>query len=601
MTGRVIVYQDNLVENNMEDESKGLGEYLDIFIRRRYLVVIPAIILSIVAVTVVSFLPATYKSQGMILIEAQEIPADLVRSTVTSYADQRIQIIKQRILTTANVMEIINKFDLYKDQRKKSLPSSQLVAQFRSNMSVNMVEANVTDPRSGRRKKATIAFRVSFLDPSPKVAQVVASELVTKFLSENVRTRTERAADTQAFLESEAAKFQKKIQDLESKIADFKNEYRESLPELLQYNLSLVDRYEKELVTNENRIMALKDQIVLYSLEQSSIPQNLSVESLPELDPQSDLKSQLSSTRSQYNALLTRYSASHPDVINLRKQLENLETQLGGSFSSNDISDRLSTAVSELELLQQKYSDNHPDIKAAKSKVETLRKESELVEIDKSLEAEPTRTLVNPSYARIQAKITLTERDIERLLQRQKTVRVQLEEAEQRVLQTHQVKRAYDDLIRDRANHISKYQELKSKQLQAELAQNLESENKGESFSLIEPPKVPSKAEKPNRPKLMAMGIAVSVGFGFALAFLVELLFGGVRGYKEIAKVTGLTPLVVVPVIHNTDDLKKKRNRKYRIAFYILVIMTMGVIAFHFFVMNLELLWFKVIRKISLL
>jgi hypothetical protein len=168
-------------------------------------------------------------------------------------------------------------------------------------------------------------------------------------------------------------------------------------------------------------------------------------------------------------------------------------------------------------------------------------------------------------------------------------------------LQTHQVKRAYDDLIRDRANHINKYQELKSKQLQAELAQNLESENKGETFSLIEPPKVPSKAEKPNRPKLMAMGIAVSVGIGFGLAFLVELLFGGVRGYKEIAKVTGLTPLVVVPVIQNTDDLKRKRNRKYRIALYLILMISVGIIAFHFLVMNLELLWFKVIRKISLM
>jgi uncharacterized protein involved in exopolysaccharide biosynthesis len=581
----------------MEEESKGFAEYLDIFIRRRYLVVIPAILLTIISVSVIWFLPSTFKSEGMILIEAQEIPADLVRSTVTSYADQRIQIIKQRILTTANVMEIIKKFDLYKNLRKKSVPSSQLVAQFRSNMSVRMVEANVTDPRSGRTKKATIAFTVSFLDPSPKVAQVVASELVTKFLSENVRTRTERAAETEAFLESEATKFQKKIQDLELKIADFKNEYSDSLPELLQYNLSLVDRYEKELVTNNSRITALKDQLVLYTLEQSSIPQYLPQSPLQTVGSKSVFQQQLDTLRSQHNSLITRYSPSHPDVINLERQIKSIESQMLGDDSGTSIAQRMIAAKNDLALLQQKYSNNHPDVKAAITRIDILQKELENV---------PAETIINtkiknPVYSNLQAKITLAERDIDRIQERQKLVKLELDRAEQRVLQTHQVKRAYDDLIRDRSNHISKYQELKSKQLQAELAQNLETENKSESFSLIEPPQLPSKPEKPNRPKLMVMGAAMSFGFGLALAFLFELAFGGVRGYKEITKVTGYTPLVVLPVIENSNDLKRKRYKKYRLIIFGFFLLISGIVAFHFFVMSLDVLWFKLIRKVSLL
>jgi uncharacterized protein involved in exopolysaccharide biosynthesis len=54
----------------MEEESKGLTEYLDIFLRRKYLVIIPALILSIISVVVVNYLPSTYKSEGLILIEA---------------------------------------------------------------------------------------------------------------------------------------------------------------------------------------------------------------------------------------------------------------------------------------------------------------------------------------------------------------------------------------------------------------------------------------------------------------------------------------------------------------------------------------------------
>ncbi len=99
----------------MEEEVKGIGDYLDIIKRHKYLVIIPALILIAISAAVAYMLPATYKSEGLILIEAQEIPHDLVKSTVTSYADQRIEIIKQRIMTTANVMEIVNKYSLYPD------------------------------------------------------------------------------------------------------------------------------------------------------------------------------------------------------------------------------------------------------------------------------------------------------------------------------------------------------------------------------------------------------------------------------------------------------------------------------------------------------
>lgn len=595
----------------MEEESKGLGEYLDIFLRRKYLVIIPALILSIIAVVVVKLLPSTYKSEGLILIEAQEIPIDLVKSTVTSYADQRIQVIKQRIMTTSNVMEVVKKFELYKEMRKKS-PSSQVVAEFRSNMAVKMVEANVTDPRSGRKKRASIAFTVSFLDPSPKVAQIVANELVTKFLTENARTRTERAAETESFLEEEATKFQKKIQDLEKNIADFKNQYSDSLPELLQYNLSTVERLQDELAANRNQVVALKDQVAAFTIEQTTIQRYLSATTPsragPNTQPPSPLEVQLAETKAQYSSLLTRYSKTHPDVIRLKKQVASLESQLGISSSEKqDIESRLTSAESALADLKQRYSESHPDVKAAANKVKIITEELESYNSNSSsqsvsqAENQSTRGQVNPLYVQLETKIKLIEREVQRLIARQSEVREKLADFEQRVVQTHQVKRAYDELIRDHANHLSKYQELKAKQLEAELAQNLESENKGESFSLIEPPQVPTEAEKPNRPKLMVLGVGASFAFGLGLAFLFELLFGGVRGHREIAKITGSAPMIVLPVINTNNDLRKKRNKKYRLVFYVVLLMVVGVVAFHMFVMNLEIFWFKLMRKISLM
>jgi uncharacterized protein involved in exopolysaccharide biosynthesis len=509
-------------------------------------------------------------------------------------------------MTTSNVMEIVKKFDLYKEMRQK-VPASQVVAQFRSNMLVNMVEANVTDPRSGRKKRASIAFTVAFLDPSPQVAQKVANELVTKFLTENVRTRTERAAETESFLEVEATKFQKKIQNLEKNIADFKNKYSDSLPELLQYNLSTVERLQDELVTNRNQIMSLKDQAAAFTLEQSSVQRYLSLTSQSPLIANSNnsLEDRLVEVKAEYTSLMTRYSSSHPDVIRLKKQVESLQEQIGDSSGDKLLEDELYSAKAELTNLKQRYSDSHPDVKSAVLNVKNLENElaaRELGAENKNSELNNTRKpQINPLYVQLDTKIKLTEREIERLQARQNELIKKLEDFEQRVVQTHQVKRAYDDLIRDHANHLAKYQDLKAKQLEAELAQNLESENKGESFSLIEPPQVPNKAEKPNRPKLMLMGVGAAFGLGLGLAFMYELLFGGVRGHREITKITGQTPLIVLPVIETNDDLNKKRNKRFRIILYLIILAVAGVVIFHLYVMNIEIFWAKLMRKISLI
>jgi uncharacterized protein involved in exopolysaccharide biosynthesis len=509
-------------------------------------------------------------------------------------------------MTTSNVMEIVNKFDLYKEMRQK-VPASQVVAQFRANMLVNMVEANVTDPRSGRKKRASIAFTVAFLDPSPRVAQVVANELVTKFLTENVRTRTERAAETESFLEVEASKFQKKIQNLEKDIAEFKNEYSDSLPELLQYNLSTVERLQDELAANRNQIMSLKDQVAAFTLEQSSVQRYLSFTNQTSLTTNTNysLEAQLAEVKAEYSSLLTRYSSTHPDVISLKKQVESLQEQLGGESGEVLLELELNSARAELTNLKQRYSDSHPDVKSAVLTVKNLERAlaSNANNSDnKSAEKNNNRnSQINPLYVQLDTKIKLTEREIERLLVRQNDVINKLKDFEQRVVQTHQVKRAYDDLIRDHANHLNKYQDLKAKQLEAELAQNLESENKGESFSLIEPPQVPNKAEKPNRPKLMIMGVGAAFGLGLGLAFLFELLFGGVRGHREITKITGQTPLIVLPVIKTNNDLKKIRNKRIRMILYLIILAIGGLIAFHLFVMNIDIFWAKLIRKISLI
>jgi uncharacterized protein involved in exopolysaccharide biosynthesis len=82
----------------MEEEVKGLGDYLSIVRRRKMQLFLPMALILVISGIVAFALPAVYESEAIILIEQQEIPEDLVRSTVTSYADQRVQVISQRVM-----------------------------------------------------------------------------------------------------------------------------------------------------------------------------------------------------------------------------------------------------------------------------------------------------------------------------------------------------------------------------------------------------------------------------------------------------------------------------------------------------------------------
>lgn len=531
----------------MEEDVKGIGDYLEILNRHKKLVIYPAVLLMVLSAAVALLLPATYKSSGLILIESQEIPNDLVRSTVTSYADQRIAVIKQKLMTTAKVMAIVKKFNLYPNELKQSAPSA-IVELFRENMIIDMVEASVTDPRSGRSKKANIAFNVSFMDKNPLVAQKVANELTTEFLTENVKTRTARASETREFLKEEGDKFQRKIQLLEKKLAEFKQEFNDSLPELLPYNLSMVEKLQDELVEGQNHMMILKDQIMTMSLELANL-----------------------------DALLPTFGAQQPATA----------TQ------------QLAQAKGEYAAIQGKYSKNHPDVKRLKRQIESL--ESELTADQKASNEEPEAQYKSPLFLKINSKIDSSEREIKRIFARKKEINEKLSMFEKRVAETHQVKRAYDDLIRDYDNNLAKYKELRAKELQAELAQNLESENKGESFTLIEPPLVPNKPEKPNRPKIFIMGAVVSIGIGIGLALLFEMLVGGVRGYNEISRVLGSSPLVVVPMLTVKGEQVQNTTSRYTRLYWVIGVAVLFVIGFHYLIMDLEIVWFKLLRKISLL
>ena len=581
----------------LQADDKTLADYLGAIKRRKLplFAVMAAVFICIAAIAIL--LPAVYKSSAIILIEQQEIPQDLVRTTVTSYADQRVQIISQRVMTTSNMKQIIDKYDLYAEQRKDD-PLEVILDQMRDDISLDMISADVFDPRTGRAAKATIAFSLSYTNESPKLAQKVTNELVSLFLNENLRNRTEMAEDANQFLQDEVDRLGERVNKLEKKVARFKQDNAGSLPEMVKLNREMMDREERELTEMKRRIQTLQERRIYLESELSQLsPLTASFSETGEriLGPRDRLK--ILETR--YITLSSRYSAVHPDVMKLQDEIEALKQEIGSSEDKNETAMRLKEARLDLLSLQKKYATDHPEVKKTSRLVLSLEQDLQQYTATKPDRQESVKP-DNPAFIQLQTQLEATGTELAGLRESEKLLRDKIAMYEERLSQSPDVEREFRALLREYENEVLKFKEMKAKQMEAQLAENLETENKGERFTLIEPPLLPVRPDKPNRMALLALAVVAALGAGFGSVTLVENLDRSVYGRKGVERLVGELPLTVVPYIETPAEAQRRRQRYVIIVLALLLSIVVLLLAIHFFFKPLDVLWFVLLRKFGL-
>ena len=579
----------------MEEQTKELKDYVDAFRRRRTSILSVAAVIFVISVIAALFWPPTYRSTATILIEEQEIPSDLIRSTITSFATERIQTISQTVMTRANLMQIIQKYDLYHDKRRFNT-TEEILDRMRSDIKVKMINADVIDPRTGQPRPAAIAFTLSYDGAGAEVTQKVASELTSLFLSENLKTRTEKAADTYSFLSDEANKLKQHITDLEQQLAAFKEKNAGRLPELVALNMQMRERTESELRDVQNQSRSLDDRKFYLEGQLAQInPFNPVIDENGERIP--DPATRLKMLRSQYISATAKYAPDHPDVVRLRREIEGLEKQTGDIDSRTEQAKELATLRTELAAAKQKYSPDHPDVirltKAVAAQEEALKQNAapELV-IGKE---KPD----NPAYLTFQAELEGIKSQMQVNAAQREQLKAKLSEYEKRLQQTPEVERNYLVLTRDYDNSVKRYQEIKAKQGEAQVGQELEKERKGERFSLIDPPELPEKPTIPNRPAIIILGILLSIGGGVGYAAVAENIDSSVRGARGVMAVLELPPLSVIPYMPNSVDIAHaEKTRKITILVFASGFVLL-MLLIHFFWTPLDVLWFKGLRKVD--
>jgi uncharacterized protein involved in exopolysaccharide biosynthesis len=587
----------------MAEQVKDIRDYLAILAKKKKYFFIPFVGLFILATVIAYLWPATYESSSTILIESQQIPEDFVRSTVTGYADERIQSLTQQILSRSKLWEIIQQFHLYAKSQEK-LTREEILEKMRDDIRLDTISADIVAPSQGSKRRAaahattaqiTIAFSIAYRGRNPDTVQKVDSTLASLYLEQNLKTREEQAKTTTEFLQAEAKELRERIQVLGNKIAAFKQEHEGIQPELQQFNLTQADHLELEIKQVENQLRTAEDRRVyleaMLPTVQPDTPATGASGDRIYLDPQSRLRA----LRVSLADLQSKFSDDHPDIRKVKREMAELEKMVGTQRLSGSLKrQRLIDLRAELAEKQGKYSADHPDIKKLKSEIALLEQQP-----DKAGPVQPVTNPENPAYINLTTQVEATKNEILSLQRQREALKNKLKMFNERLEESPKLEQEYFAIARDYQNAHAKYMEVMNKIMEARISEGMEEHQKGEKFTLVDPASYPEKPVTPKRWLIILAGFVLSLGSGVGAVALAEQMDHSLERALDLTSLTGLPVLgTIIRIVTKEDLIKAKRRRRFVWA-ATGVTLFLGLTLFHLLYMDLWVLTATLLRLIN--
>lgn len=524
----------------LEPATTGFGDYLAILRKRRKLLFLVGLPILAIGVALAIALPDVYRSEGQIEIEGAQAlrsnPNSLTQDPDdTPYADQYVRSLSTVVLSDRNLAKLLNQHQLYEDQAAD--PAAAL-DRLSSDIKVDIVTVPILDPNTGRERDVVTAFTVAYDNPRPKSAQVGAEWLVNSFLQENRNDRQRQAAGKAQFFAREAERMREHVAGLEAKLADFKQKNIGKLPELNEVNMNVMDRTENDIQNVETQMQALRRERVFL------------VAQLQQARASGPESGNLRALEDEYNRKSMQYDQSHPDLIMLRRQIDQLRA--GGTTSGMSLRAQLQQQRSILAEAKQRYSENHPDVQRITRNIEALE-----ARIASGETSDRSASFDSPMAVQLQTQLNATDTQLAALQARAMELRTKLSGLEGRMTAAPEVEREYQAVTRDLASARAKYDELLKRQMDAEVSEAAIAGGTADKFRVKSSPKTPAEPAKPQRLAIVIIALVLGAIASFTSIIMAQLLDQTVRGARDVQDILGVAPLTSVPVIKRSNVVRK--------------------------------------------
>ena len=497
-----------------------LEQYWAIAWRRRWWLIVPLFVGWGLVMLSGRFITPRYRSDTVIIIEPQASERYVVPN-IEFDIQARLQNITQQILSRTKLLEIINRHDLY-HSNQNSTDSESLVQRMRRDIRIDLIQAP-------GRPGDLAAFKVSYSAPAPALAQQVTSELTSLFIDENLRSHRQASENTTQFLEEQLDAARLDLGRQDEKLRDYKARHLGELPEQLQNNVQVLSGLQMRLQANTD------------SLDQAN-QQQLYLESL-----------------------LAQYQGAHAEMK---------DPSDGADANPADLEGQLARLKGKLADLSVRYEPNYPDVRQLRDRIATLERLKKQTESSKQNESSSTdsddmRAARTPSdlqdrgpALQIENQLAANKQKIARLEQTSKKLDRQIDEYQSKLNLVPLREQELAEINREHEQSRAAYESLLSKKTQSEMATNLEKQQQGELFSVIDPPNLPRRPYWPDRFKLSVFGIVCGTFLALGITGLAETLDVRIHGDSDLRDLISLPILVGIPLLQTAIDERRVKTRR---------------------------------------
>jgi polysaccharide chain length determinant protein (PEP-CTERM system associated) len=486
------------------------ADYLAIARRRIWIIIIPAVVVPVLVFLISLKIPNRYTSQTLVLVEQQKVPDSYVKPVVAEDLNQRLLTMQEQILSRTRLEPIIDKYNLYKNERQKA-PIEDILDRMRKAVAVTPIKVD------GTTRGTVPGFYISFASDNPRVAQQVCAEITSMFMDENLRARQQTAQGTTNFLISQLNDAKRNLDEQDKALAAFKSRYVTQLPERDQTNLTMLSTLNSQLdAVTQSITQAGQQKTYLESLLAQQVAAWKSKQVEGAAAPE-DLERQRADFQNQLISLQTRYTADHPDVIKTKEALKQIDKKIAAA----------NTLVAEGKVSPNKSSALEP---------------AEIVQL-------------RASIRQLDDVVKSKTRDQDRIQQ-------EIRSYQARIQLSPMVEEQYKKLSRDYDTAQKFYDDLLKKRNESEMATELERQQQGEQFSVMDPPNLPEKPTFPNRLLITLGGLAAGVVIGIGSTAVLEMRDQSFRTEQEVTSTLKLPVLASIPLLDETSVEHIKRMRK---------------------------------------
>ncbi len=461
--------------------------FLKLFWRRLPVMVFFLIACSVVGILTAMRLPDTFSTSARLLVEAPQIQID--STTVQTEATEQLEIIEQKLLTRANLLDIARDYDVFENMEE--MEPDTIVRQMQS--------ATRIQRRAGRNR-ATL-MTISFEGRSSKIVFDVVNAMETLVLAENVNLRKSRATNTLAFFEEEVERLSVDLDRKSEAIAVFKTENADALPEDQSYRL----QRQTQLLEREG----LRER-------------------------------ELAAISAQREEVIRIFQSS--GVAGFAGETERRRTQE---------EQRLINARAELELLRATYSDENPRVQRKVNEVERLEAIVVAQVASNQLDPEASNSAEARDQAILEARLAQVDSTIAFQNDELERTREELFELEKSIAQSSANGIELATLERDYAIILSRYNAAVVNLNGAQMDNRIESQAQGQRISTIESANRPSVPSGPDRTRIAVISAGFGMMLAGAYYALLEILNRNVRRPAELINRFNVTPITTIPYMES--------------------------------------------------